>query len=60
MGEARRGIHATSAYYCYANAETAMRPFLVTVILSGLLLAHAAVSQADWEYTTWGMTVDEM
>jgi hypothetical protein len=37
-----------------------MRPGPGVAILTGLLLASAAVSQADWEYTTWGMTVDEV
>ena len=37
-----------------------MRPGPGVAILLSLLLASAAVSRADWEYTTWGMTVDEV
>jgi hypothetical protein len=60
MVVSRRGINEASTYCCHADTETAMRHDLGVAILISLLLASAAISQADWEYTTWGMSVDEV
>jgi hypothetical protein len=37
-----------------------VRTILQTAALSGLLLTTPHTAQADWQYTKWGMTVDQV